>query len=96
MKVKQNKRNSIYVSLSGNSKASNRLSRQNSVICSIPLLPELCLLCFYPRFKSTSKALNKKLANSAVLPVRRGITMGDKMEQGHLSMGVNLSAALQA
>ena len=42
-----------------------------------PLL-ELCLLCIYPCFKNISKALNEKLAHSAVLPVRRDITIGDK------------------
>lgn len=41
-------------------------------------VPKLCLLCIYPCFKNISKALDEKLAHSAVLPVRMDITMGDK------------------
>lgn len=61
----------------------------------LPLL-QLCLLCIYPSSKNISKALNEKLTHSAVLPVRRDITMGDKIEQGSLSMGAKLPAVLQA
>lgn len=53
-------------------------------------LPKLSLLCIYPCFKNFSKASSEKRAHSAVLPVRRDITMGDKIEQGYLSMGMKL------
>lgn len=35
-----------------------------------------------------------KLTYSGVFPVRRDIAMGDKIEQGYLSMGMKLSAVL--
>lgn len=58
------------------------------LLFSIFPLPELCLLCIYPCFKTIPKALNKELARSVMFPVRKNITVRDNIKQGYLSMRV--------
>jgi len=85
----------VFLSLGIQRLATDYQGRIN-LFSSILSFPEPCLLCIYPCFKNISKALNEKLAHSAVLPVRRDVTMRDKIEQGYLSLGMKLSAVLQA